>query len=43
VNLDKAGLITVKRGVGKAPIITINTDPAKVPELRSQYTEQHMN
>ena len=40
VNLEKAGLITVERGTGKAPLITINTDEQKVSELRQQWIDR---
>src|SRR5215475_8735592 len=40
IDLEKAGLITVKKYKGRAPLITITTIKSKVPVLRKEWAER---
>jgi hypothetical protein len=42
-NLEKAGLITIKKGKGKAPLITITLDAKKVPVLHKEWAERELH
>jgi hypothetical protein len=39
-NLEKAGLVTIRRGKGRAPLVTITLDKEKVSALRKEWVER---
>jgi hypothetical protein len=43
VELEKAGLITIKKGKGKAPLVTITLDPKRVSVLRKEWAERELH